>query len=187
MKTNIRKSERGFSLLIGMSVLILLTVLGIAVVQGINADVDGAGIDRGSQSALAIAEAGLTWSMDYLKNSYQLHQATAQTFTDIMDNKYSDLTAYSGATAEARLAIDAEKGQATQAEPAPLATSWLCITHGRTTTEKSFGGGRYHVWVTKDPADPNGKTLLMRSLGIDSRGAQRLVEIAVTAGAGQTL
>ena len=182
MKTNIRKSERGFSLLIGMSVLILLTVLGIAVVQGINSDVDGAGIDRGSQSALAIAEAGLTWSMDYLKNVYSLHQATSQTFIDIMSNKYSDLSIYGDATAEEKLAIDAEAGA-----PSPLTTNWMCVTHNRTAAQKTFGGGRYHVWVAKDPADPNGKTLLMRALGIDARGAQRLVEIAITAGAGQTL
>jgi hypothetical protein len=46
------------------------------------------------------------------------------------------------------------------------------------------------VWVGIDPADPNPTaptTLLLRSLGIDARGSQRLIEIAVTAGSGQTL
>lgn len=179
MKPSIRNSERGFSLLIGMSVLILLTVLGIAVVQGINADVDSAASDRGSQSALAIAEAGLTWSLDYLKRTYALDVATAQTFTDIAANSHSDLSAYSACNAEEKTAVDSE--------PNPAAATWMNVTHARTSAENTFGGGRYHVWVAKDPADPNGKTLLVRSLGIDARGSQRLVEIAVTAGAGQTL
>lgn len=178
MKTTIRHSERGFSLIIGMSVLILLTVLGIAVVQSINSDIDGAASDRGSQSALAIAEAGLTWSLDYLSRTYDLANATAQTFTDIIDNTHSDLSVYSECTTEEKSAVDAEA--------APVAADWRSITHNRTTAEKTFGGGRYHVWVAKDPADPNGKTLLMRAIGVDARGSQRLVEIAVTAGAGQT-
>ncbi len=184
MKTNIRHSERGFSLLIGMSVLILLTVLGIAVVQGINSDVESAGNDRGSQSALAIAEAGLTWSMDFLKNTYALHQATAQTFTNIATNSMNNLTNYSDATNEAKTAIDAD---ISATDVSPARADWKCVTHARTDAEKTFGGGRYHVWVAKDPADPTGKTLLMRALGIDARGSQRLVEIAVTAGVGQAL
>lgn len=179
MNTNIRDSERGFSLIVGMSVLILLTVLGIAVVQSINADVDSAASDRGSQSALAIAEAGLTWSIDYLKRTYGLDTATAQTFANIATNSLNDMSDYADCTVEEKTAVDADLS--------PAAADWKSVTHNRTTTEKNFGGGRYHVWVTRDPADPSGKTLLMRALGIDARGAQRLVEIAVTAGAGQTL
>ena len=45
----IRKNERGFSLIIGMSILILLTVLGIAVIQTVNADIDSATADKGQQ------------------------------------------------------------------------------------------------------------------------------------------
>ncbi|HSI03315.1 MAG: PilX N-terminal domain-containing pilus assembly protein [Myxococcota bacterium] len=179
MKTTIRHNERGFSLIIGMSVLILLTVLGIAVVQGINADVDSAASDRGSQSALAIAEAGLTWSIDYLKRTYGLDTATAQTFTNIVNNAFNDLSNYSDCNAEEQSAI--------VADPSPASSDWKSVTHNRAAADKNFGGGRYHVWVTKDPADPTGKTLLMRALGIDGRGSQRLVEIAVTAGAGQAL
>ncbi len=179
MKTTMRNNERGFSLIIGMSVLILLTVLGIAVVQGINADVDSAASDRGSQSALAIAEAGLTWSLDYLKRSYGLDTATAQTFTNIVGNTNSDLSNYADCSTEEKSAVDADAS--------PVAANWKCVTKNRAAAEKTFGGGRYHVWVAKDPADPTQKTLLVRSLGIDARGSQRLVEIAVTAGAGQTL
>lgn len=170
----IRKSERGFSLIIGMSVLILLTVLGVTVMQSISSDVDAAGSDRGAQSALAIAEAGLSWSLDYLKTSYQLDTGGAAIFNNIATNSRSDLTSYSGATDEEKLVYKAENFDTTK---------WQCITHNRTTGEKSFGGGRYVVWAGLDPADDSGNTLLVRSLGIDARGAQRLVEIAVKAGA----
>src|SRR4051812_33611059 len=100
MKT-IRKSERGFSLVIGMSILILLTVLGIAVIQTVNSDISSSASDKQSQSALTIAEAGITWAIDYLQTQYQLNTATHQTFADIIANKKGDLTPYALASSGA--------------------------------------------------------------------------------------
>lgn len=176
----VRKNERGFSLLIGMSILILMTVLGITVMQAVNSDIETAGNDRGAQSALAIAEAGLAWAIDYLQGKYGLDSATEETFTNIVENSYGDLSNYSDGTVEEKTACDVPNDPCVQSE-------WKIVTHNRSSAEKSFGGGRYIVWVGRDPADANKKTLLLRSLGIDSRGSQRLIEIAVTAGADQTL
>jgi Tfp pilus assembly protein PilX len=181
MKT-IRKSERGFSLVIGMSILILLTVLGIAVIQTVNSDISSSASDKQSQSALTIAEAGITWAIDYLQTQYQLNTATHQTFADIIANKKGDLTPYTGATTTELMACPSSDSCAPT-------TNWLVITHGRTATQTTFGAANntYIVWVGLDPADATGNTLLLRSLGIDSNNSKRLLEVAVAAGSGQTL
>lgn len=173
-----KKSERGFSLLIGMAILILLTVLGVTVLQTVNADIENAANDKGAQTALAIAEAGLTYALDYLNTSYALSTASAQTFQNIINNANGDLSPKSDATTEENIACPTADA---------CASNWKIITHNRPTADRAFGGGRYVVWVGLDPADKDNKTLLLRSLGIDARGSQRLIEIAVTAGTGQTL
>lgn len=180
----VRKSERGFSLIIGMSVLILLTVLGIAAIQTVNADIDAAASDKGSQSALSVAEAGITWALDYLQTNYGLNTASQQTFQDIVNNAKGDFAPLSAATAEEKLACVL---QVSGSPDACTGSTWQIMTHNRTTAEIAFGGGHFVVWVGLDPADSTGSTLLLRSLGIDARGSQRLIEIAVAAGTGQTL
>ncbi|MBC7793263.1 MAG: hypothetical protein H7Z43_06120 [Clostridia bacterium] len=178
----LNKNERGFSLLIGMSILILLTVLGITVLQTVNADIENAANDKGAQTALAVAEAGLTYAMDYLNTSYALNTASATTFQNIINNVNGDLSAANTATAEEKIACPTTMGSENI-----CGANWRIVTHDRPSTEVNFGGGRYVVWVGLDPADASQKTLLLRSLGIDVRGSQRLLEIAVTAGTGQTL
>lgn len=182
-----KKSERGFSLVIGMSVLILLTVLGIAVIQTVNSDIDAAASDRGYQSALAIAEAGVTWALDYLQTQYALSSATHQTFQDIMNNTRGDLTLASGASAEELLACPTADACCLAPAGCSGNPAWLVVTHARTPTQIAFGGGHFDVWVGLDPTDTTGNTLLLRSLGIDARGSQRLIEVAVAAGSGQSL
>jgi len=180
MKTTVRKNERGFSLIIGMAVLFLMTMLGLAVIQTVNSDIDSAGSDKNAQSALAIAEAGVTWAIDYLQTQYQLNNATATTFQNIMTNQNGDLRAATSPSAE-------ELSACPSTDACNGAQAWLIITPVQPNTPTKFGGGHFDVWVGLDPADASGKTLLLRSLGVDANNSQRLIEVAVAAGSGQTL
>ncbi|MEZ4270214.1 MAG: pilus assembly PilX N-terminal domain-containing protein [Myxococcota bacterium] len=54
-----RPQEAGAALIIAFTVMIVLSVLGLMVMQTISVDLDVAGAERSSEHALYIAEAGL--------------------------------------------------------------------------------------------------------------------------------
>ncbi|MCK4385456.1 MAG: pilus assembly PilX N-terminal domain-containing protein [candidate division Zixibacteria bacterium] len=64
------KNERGFTLLIFLSLLLMLTMIGIAGVMTSTTDVDIAGNDLKSISALYAAEAGLEKAVSEIRTSY---------------------------------------------------------------------------------------------------------------------
>ena len=64
----VRRGERGFALLMGLTVLGVLTVLGLSVMSSMGEDLVVVRNMRESENALAIAEAGLAWGLDKLNS-----------------------------------------------------------------------------------------------------------------------
>jgi hypothetical protein len=64
------KNEEGFTLLIFLSLLLMLTMIGIAAVMTSTTDVDIAGNDLKSISALYAAEAGVEKAVSEIRSSY---------------------------------------------------------------------------------------------------------------------
>lgn len=147
-------SERGSTLVMVLLVIMLLTVLGATVLQSVTADVDAAGAERGAEEAMYIAEAGIQWALQELDGVYGFNASNPD---------YSPILAL---------------------PPVTAATTWgpseIVGWHQLHAASESMPYASGNFRVVAKPADPPEKnTLLVRSLGIASGGARRLLEVAV--------
>lgn len=179
----VRRGERGFALLMGLTVLVILTVLGLSVMSSMGEDLVVVKNMRESEIALAVAEAGLAWGLEELNDEpYRFD-----------DNKnYNDILADASGVFFALSAGDPictglkDSGTLTQCE------YWKEITNP--TNPTPFGDasastrGTFRVaFGDNDDGDNDYSTdsddlILVRALGRDPSGSQRLIEVAVTAG-----
>ena len=179
-----KRGESGFSLIIAIMVLVVLTLLGMTVLTGVNVDSDMAGNIRASESALYLAEAGISWGMDTLRNApYSLSSPS------------TDVGVALSNTLCPRITGDADCLNGTVC---PI-FGWRQLNN---TGFQSLGSGRFRV-VVSDDSTPYGSAssdrsgvcgtpgtdttcglanqrILMRSLGKDASGAQRLIEVAIS-------
>ena len=158
---NIPKGERGTVLIIAMSVLVMMTLVGVMVMQMVAVDVDAVGAERGGEEALYIAEAGIQWGLQEVDLKYDIDPSTPD---------YTPLTVPN---------LTAVPSEAVWGPPAIVGWGQLHPA----SRSIAYGGGAFRVVVQPAPA-PDTKTLLVRSLGVTMEagrfGAQRLLEVAVT-------
>ncbi len=166
-RRKIPKRQRGTVLIIAMSVIVMMTLVGVMVMQVVAVDVDAVGAERGGDQALYIAEAGIQWALQEIDNNdnYSI---------DPNDPDWTPLT------------ITTEGGTLV-AVPAefPWGPSGI-VDWGQlhpTSRSIAYGAGAFRVVVQPANAPETG-TLLIRSLGVTLEagryGARRLLEVAVT-------
>ena len=67
MNRAIKREERGWILVVAMSMTIVITFMGMLVLQSASVDARLAGAERNSETARYIAEAGIAWAVEKLK------------------------------------------------------------------------------------------------------------------------
>jgi Tfp pilus assembly protein PilX len=152
-----RTSERGSSLALVMVVLVFTTLLAIMALNSASTDAELAYGGRAADSALYLAEAGVAWGLNELRNSATFN-------IEGLSGNYTSILAY---------------GTLTTVASGPLA-GWKELP----SSPVSFGGGTFRVAVKDDEdgdsnsfADTNGR-ILVRSLG-EIGTTRRLVEAAI--------
>jgi Tfp pilus assembly protein PilX len=149
--------EHGFALIIAIVVLLFLTILGMTTLNSTVADINIAGKSRASSQALYIAQAGVSWGLDTLSNAPFTPSDVGTTLTN-------------GALA----------GRTIAGTGTPL-DGLLELPSSPVT----FAGGTFRVGVGDDDdgddkplVDANG-IIILRSLGVDSSGGKKLVEVTL--------
>ena len=157
------QKQRGFSLLVAMTLLTLLTFLGLMVWDTVAIESQSAGSDRRSINALYIAEAGMAWGLD---------QLATYSSADVLLNDYS--------------------GSANVISNFTALNQWFELNISQPLQNYTVSGttvGQYRVAILDDDdedpgvaqdykADKN-QIVLIRSLGVDTSGARRMIEAAV--------
>lgn len=147
-----RRLERGFAFFVAVVIVLALTFVGLWAVRGSNESLQLAMRSHAAIRAFYVAEAGVAFGLETLRR------------------------------APIELAAEDEDERACGEASCPLA-GWRVLT----TAPRPFGEGTYWVAVHDDAdddgdegVDSNGR-ILMRSLGVDSSGARRLIEVVVLA------
>lgn len=168
------KREAGASLIVAIVVTLMLTILAMTVIQSVNTQTKVAGQSRSSENALYIAEAGIAWGINTLQGEpYNI--VPGSDFTSLFDSLKAEAPVISSSDAT---------------WPQQEGGKWYELINSR-----GFGSGTFRVAVSDDvdgDADPNSATLatnldsdnnkqiLLRSLGTDASGSQRLIEVVLT-------
>ncbi|MEM6532224.1 MAG: PilX N-terminal domain-containing pilus assembly protein [Myxococcota bacterium] len=174
--------ERGFALILGLTVLVILTILGLSVMSTVGEDLTAVKNMRQSEDALAIAEAGVSWAIEQLNKVSPLgYGLEASKQYDSLLQDASNLNLYTALTAGDEICTGMSDAQC---------TNWRQIG----TTAFGSGGttgstqGTFRVAYGDDEdgdgdfgADDN-DTIVIRSIGTDSLGSKRMIEVVVTAG-----
>lgn len=168
----LRHAERGFSLIIAVSIIALLTLFGVLVLDASHGDVQLAGGDRAAQNTLFIAEAGIVTAKQQLVNLL-----------------YPPGTSSSAANVAALMALTSlaandalcpENACVSAPCPTPIRCSdWYALTPA---AGQSYGTGSYRAAATCNPncslVTPPA-SYSVRALALSPDGAQRLLEITV--------
>jgi len=155
-RTN-RPSERGYSLMIVIVTLVFLSALALITVQAVSVESRVAGNDRTAHSALYIAQAGIAWGTNLLRQApYEVVDSTS--LSKVLALGFTSITG-TGAT---------------------VLDGWLELPGSQVT----FGGGTYRVAIKDDDDDANptsdsNSRFLMRALGTDASGNRRLIEVVM--------
>jgi Tfp pilus assembly protein PilX len=162
-----RQNERGFSIAAAILVLLVLTALGVTVLNSVNTDIEIAGQQRTSESALQLAEAGVAWGQWQIRNAYY--------------GNFSYLLVTAAANAGEPTPPPEITGDTDCPNTSCLLFGWRDLSGGTV----AYGGGTYRVAI-KDDDDGDGNLnvddnnrILLRSLGTDPSGTRRLVEVAL--------
>lgn len=165
--------QRGFGLVIAVSVIALLSLLGMLVLDQVYTDIQIAGSERASQSAMYIAEAGSVWGRTRL---------TALLFGTGTTAQPSNLQALPPMPAADALCPENSCGDHLCPPPVDC-TAFLRLT---ALIDPQFANGFYRVAVRCNPncqaANPS---YTLRALGIAQEGnpatvPQRLIEQTVS-------
>ncbi|HET6343434.1 MAG TPA: hypothetical protein VFH51_00825 [Myxococcota bacterium] len=154
-----RPRERGYSLIIAVSIIALLIMMGTMVLDQVGNDVQLAGGDRAAQNAMFLAEAGAIWGKS----------AVVQALYPTSDTATAQLTAIT--SLPALTAVDA------LCPDGISCASWYRLTAAEWVT---YANGQYRVGVTCNPScSGTPQSYTIRSLGKSADGAQRLIEVVV--------
>jgi Tfp pilus assembly protein PilX len=150
--------EGGYSLMIVIVALVFLSALAMMTVQAVSTESHVAGNDRAANNALYIAQAGIAWGTDVLRQA-PYNVTDSASVTAVLQ---AGLTPITG-TGESVL------------------DGWLELPG----SPVAYSGGTYRVAVKDDVDDADPTTdansrLLMRALGTDGSGSRRLVEVVLS-------
>lgn len=150
-------SERGYSLMIVIVTLVFLSALALITVQVVSVETRVAGNDRAAHNALYIAQAGIAWGTDLLR----------QAPYEVVDS----------ASVSKALALGFAPVTGTGAT---VLDGWLELPG----SPVSYGGGTFRVAIKDDNDDANptsdsNSRFFMRALGTDASGNRRLIEVVM--------
>ena len=207
----VRRRERGYVLIVAVSLTAMVTLLGYLMLQTVWATSRTVYSGRQSESAMYLAEAGLAWGASQLNTldlslldfsdlppysldgpcSANYPSCSDAVFADSSDPNFSNFSGCLTCLSE----VDCEDG--TDECPCEL-TGWRALAHPGETdftwtvyypdgsdAETSYGWYRVSF---RDDDDGDGdlgtdinKTILVRSYGVTTHGSRRLLEAVVTA------
>ncbi len=159
----IHNRDGGWGLLPTVVVIVVLSLLGAAVLKTVDTGLNSTGTIRRVESTLNITEAGVAFGMERLRGSPFLFGAGGTDVNTALNNTNAPL-------------IDNFDTHNCTTTACPL-FNWHELTPGPV----SFDGGTYRVAVRDDlgtGADTNNR-ILLRSLGTNSTGIQRLIEVVL--------
>jgi Tfp pilus assembly protein PilX len=172
-----RTNERGYSLIIAMVIVAILTMLGFAVLDAVIGDVDMASAARQKEAALYVAEGGIAWAVDQVNAAYPSSSGTTV---------FGDITL--SAITMSSVVVQGDASCPTSDCAVLLTPSgWRRLT---TTGAVAYGNGEFQTFIRDDDdgddnsdIDTNG-TILLRSIGRSGRnsGAVRVLEVAIKLG-----
>lgn len=161
MKAVVPKRERGSVLIVVIVVLFCLTLLGYTTMQVVGTDNEVAGKFRRTQTALYLAQAGVSWGMEELRSTHNV--------TEELENFTGVLGSLTGTMVE-------EEGD-------PLFGYYQLAGSPR-----DFGDGSYAVGIKDDVEednnlndDKNGR-ILLRAVGTGSDQTRRVIEVTLMVG-----
>ena len=176
MKRAIKREERGWILVVAMAMTIVITFMGMLVLQSASVDARLAGAQRNSETAKYIAEAGIAWAVKKLNTEPGLIAGSSL--------RINTLLAYS--TFEAL-------GDDTQCTAFQITQNETCFPNelvgwGRLHPEQisiAYNGGHFRVGIREDNDDDNyledsNNQFFIRAYGVSIRGARSVIEILVS-------
>lgn len=167
----IKNHERGYSLIVAVSVVALLSMVGIMVLDQVYTDTQLSGGDRAALNAMYLAEAGAVWGKQALVDL--LYPPGTNSGTANVAN-LTVLSSLGGTDV-----LCPENNCTTQPCPAAITcTNWYLLTN---TSWVPYGNGQYRVAATCNPncLVTNPISYSVRALGQSFDGSQRLLEVTV--------
>ncbi len=164
-----RPAQAGFSLIIAVSIISLLSLVGMMILEQSIADVQLAGADRAAHNSLYIAEAGAIWGQQ------QVADLLFPPGTSTADKPQAgSLTGLP--TLPANDPLCPENSCITPPCPPPIDCSQFYLL---TPSWVDYGGGRYRAAASCTPSCSAGlpRAYTVRALGQAASGAARLVEV----------
>ena len=166
------KNERGYGLVVAVSIIALLTMLGLMVLDVVATDVQMAGGDRSSGNAYYLAEAGGIWAQ--------------QTLVTLVYPQGASGSATPGALTTLGALSTADQAAFCPDSPNPPCSTYYYMSVGTPSGNTvTYPGGSYMVAATCVPNCNLGTTptsYIIRSLGTTTDGsAKRLIEITMGA------
>lgn len=161
-----------------MVVLMFLTLLGTTVMNQVNEDLTVVRNLRQSDSALAVAEAGVQWGMQRLNETYALE--TTEDYNAILSDSAAQLVAVSDSADPICAGLDAAR-----------CLTWKSLTPGDAEVVFLAADGLETQGVFRaaigDDVEEDGDftvdsndVILLRAWGRESGGAVKLLEVALT-------
>jgi len=173
MKTN----QHGYSLMIAMVIVTIMTLLGFAVLDAVVGDVDMASAARQKEAALYVAEGGIAWAVDLVNTAYPSSSGLTV---------FGDLT-LSALTMGSVVVLGDPSCPTIDCAILLNPSGWRPLT---TTGAVTYGNGEFQAFIRDDDdgddnsdIDING-TILLRSIGRSAKnsGAARVLEVAIKLG-----
>ena len=176
MRPSIRHEERGWILVVSMAMTIVITFMGMLVLQSASVDARLAGAERNSETARYIAEAGIAWAVEKLNPEPGLIAGSTL--------RISTLLAYS--TFESL--GDDEQCTAYQITENQTCYPNELVGWSRLHPDQvsiPYNGGHFRVGVRDDDDDDNylldsNDQFFIRAYGVSIRGARSVVEVLVS-------
>lgn len=176
MKRIIRAQERGWILVVSMAMTIVITFMGMLVLQGAYVDSQLAGAQRNAETSRYIAEAGLAWAVERLNTEAGLVSGSNIRINTLLGySTFEDL-------GDDELCNAGHISHELSCYPSQL-VGW-----GRLHPEQisiAYNGGSFRVGVRDDNDDDNflvdsNDQFFIRAYGVSIRGARSMVEILVS-------
>jgi Tfp pilus assembly protein PilX len=176
MNRSIEKDERGWILIVSMAMTIVITFMGMLVLQSASVDARLAGAERNSETARYIAEAGIAWAVEKLNTEPGLISGSNLRINTLLGySTYESMGDDSLCTAS----LITEN---VNCYPNELA-QWGRLHPEQTSI--AYNGGHFRVGVRDDNDDNNfledsNDQFFIRAYGVSIRGARSVVEVLVS-------
>lgn len=193
-----RGSQRGYTLILSLFVMVTIFGLGFVVLHNTVGDLKEVGALRSHASATAIAEAGIAWSIDYMSRTWDFEavgnfNGPLGTFKP-MNRHDSDQMCSPGYSSDPSKCFPESIAEWLRVEPQAGGSVDPALVppeeSGFSSNQVSmpFGGGSYRVAIRDDDdgdgdfsTDSNG-IILIRSYAVTAGGTRTMLEVAVGEG-----